>query len=162
MKSHSKLVANIEEVLCGTFLVVMVGLVIINVFLRYLTNYSLFWAEEVATICFVWAVFLGASATYKRKLDIGIDLIVNQLSQRTQQSVKLIVSCILLILNVYIFYISIVFSIIAFEKPTAVLGISSFIVNASLIVSFAFISWHSLRFLAANLRQFSDNSEANE
>ena len=50
-----RLLANLEEILCGVFLVTMITLVITNVFLRYLFNYSLSWTEEVATICFVWS-----------------------------------------------------------------------------------------------------------
>ena len=67
---------NLEEILCGFFLVAMVSLVIVNVLLRFIFNYSITWAEEVSTICFVWSVFVGASAVYKHKMDIGIDVLV--------------------------------------------------------------------------------------
>jgi len=33
----------------------------VQVFLRYIFGWSLFWAEEVITYCFVYLVFLGAS-----------------------------------------------------------------------------------------------------
>ena len=69
---------NFEEILCSVFLITMIALVIVNVFLRYLFNYSIFWAEEVATICFVWLVFVGASATYKHKMDMGIDVLITK------------------------------------------------------------------------------------
>jgi len=154
---------HIEEVLAGSFLVCMIVLVITNVFLRYFTYYSIYWAEEVATICFVWAVFLGASATYKRKLDIGIDFLVKKASVRLQIFIRLITTFFLLALNLYILSISILFTVISVEKPTAVLGISSAVVNSALIVSFSFISWHSLGFFIKGLRQvqktFDDKGE---
>ena len=139
--------ANFEEILCGGFLLVMVVTVIVNVLLRYLTPYSLFWAEELATICFVWAVFIGASATFKRKMDISIDVVVNALPRAWQSWLRLFVAVGVLILSLFIFYISIVFTVIAIEKPTAVFGVSSAVVNSALIVSFGLISWHALRFL---------------
>jgi len=145
---------NLEEVLCGMFLLVMISLVIINVFLRYFTYYSLYWAEEVATICFVWAVFIGASATYKRKMDIGIQFLVDKASLEVQKGVKVITAGLLLMLNLYILYISIVFTTIALNKPTAVLGISSAVFNSALIVSFAFISWHAIRFFIESFNLF--------
>ena len=85
-----KLSANVffkhfEEILCSVFLVTMIGLVIVNVFLRYLFNYSIFWAEEVATICFVWLVFIGASATYKHKMDIGIDILITKTPEQVEK-----------------------------------------------------------------------------
>jgi len=147
-----KIVNNIEELICGGFLITMIVIVILNVFLRYFSHYSLYWAEEVATICFVWAVFIGASATYKHKMDIGIDMLVNKATKVTQNKIRLMVHIILLLLNGYIFYISIVFTVIAFKKPTAVLGVSSAVINSALIVSFALITIHTIRFLVLDVK----------
>ncbi|MBT8115476.1 MAG: TRAP transporter small permease [Arenicella sp.] len=138
---------NFEEIICGLFLVTMIALVILNVFLRYLFSYSIFWAEEVATICFVWCVFIGASATYKHKMDIGIDLLVKKTPPAIEKSIRFVVTLILLVLNGYIFYMAIVFTSIAWVKPTAVLGVSSAVVNSALIIGFGLITLHTIRFL---------------
>ena len=74
-KSVKYYLGNLEEIISGVCLVVMVGLVIVNVLLRFICNYSITWAEEVSTICFVWSVFVGASAVYKHKMDVGIDVL---------------------------------------------------------------------------------------
>ena len=66
-----KVFKNFEEILCAFFLIIMVLLVILNVILRYAFNYSLFWSEEVATICFVWSVF---SSTGFRSKQVELDL----------------------------------------------------------------------------------------
>ena len=116
---------NLEEILCGCFLVTMVSLVVVNVLLRFIFNYSITWAEEVSTICFVWSVFVGASAVYKHKMDIGIDVLVLKLPLQAQRYVRLFVRLLLLLINGYIFYMSVVFTSIAWVKPTAVLGVSS-------------------------------------
>ncbi len=138
---------NFEEILCAAFLVTMITLVIVNVFLRYLFSYSIFWAEEVATICFVWCVFVGASATYKRKMDMGVDVLINKTPPKVEKLIRFLVSLVLLALNGYIFYMAIVFTKIAWVKPTAVLGISSAVINSALIVGFGLITLHTLRFL---------------
>ncbi|MFT6408822.1 MAG: TRAP-type C4-dicarboxylate transport system permease small subunit, partial [Arenicella sp.] len=113
---------NFEEILCSVFLITMIVLVIANVFLRYLFNYSVFWAEEVATICFVWCVFIGASATYKHKMDMGIDVLITKAPLKVEKSIRFAVGLVLLAINGYIFYMAIVFTNIAWVKPTAVLG----------------------------------------
>jgi TRAP-type C4-dicarboxylate transport system permease small subunit len=138
---------NFEEILCSVFLVTMIVLVIANVFLRYLFNYSIFWAEEVATICFVWCVFVGASATYKHKMDMGIDVLITKTPPKVEKAIRFAVDLILLAINGYIFYMAIVFTNIAWVKPTAVLGISSAAVNSALIVGFGLITFHTIRFL---------------
>jgi TRAP-type C4-dicarboxylate transport system permease small subunit len=150
-------IKNLEEILCGFFLVTMVSLVIINVLLRFIFNYSITWAEEVSTICFVWSVFVGASAVYKHKMDIGIDVLILRLPLRGQRYVRLIVRFLLLLINGYIFYMSIVFTSIAWVKPTAVLGVSSAVVNSALIVGFGMITIHTLRFIKDDVRLIMDS-----
>jgi TRAP-type C4-dicarboxylate transport system permease small subunit len=145
---------NLEEILCSGFLVTMIVLVIVNVFLRYLFNYSIFWAEEVATICFVWCVFVGASATYKHKMDMGIDVLVTKASPKVEKIIRFVVDLVLLAINGYIFYMAIVFTNIAWVKPTAVLGISSAAVNSALIVGFGLITLHTVRFLVRDIMEY--------
>ena len=149
-----KIGIHLEEILCGSFLLAMITLVISNVILRYLFGTSISWSEEVATICFVWCVFLGASATYKHKMDMGIDVLVSKAPPTLEKTIRLATRFFLLALNGYLFYIAIVFTLIAWEKPTAVLGVSSAVFNSALIVSFGLISWHSFKFLVADLKIF--------
>ncbi len=153
--------ANFEEIICSVFLIIMIVLVITNVFLRYGVNMSIAWAEEVATVCFVWCVFVGASATYKRKLDMGIDLLINLLPLKYKPILSSIIGFSLLAINGYIFYMAIVFTYIAWEKPTAVLGLSSAIFNSSLVVGFGLTTFYTIRFLYHDFKNmFSRNRKA--
>ena len=155
MTAHVKyFFKNFEEILCSVFLVTMIALVIANVFLRYLFSYSIFWAEEVATICFVWCVFVGASATYKHKMDMGIDVLITKTPPQVEKSIRFAVDLVLLAINGYIFYMAIVFTNIAWVKPTAVLGISSGVVNSALIVGFGLITFHTIRFLYRDIVKY--------
>ena len=149
--SLNYLLKNFEEILCAGFLVFMVGLVITNVLLRYFLSYSIYWAEEVSTICFVWLVFLGASATYKHKMDIGIDVLVLKTSKKMQRYIRASVDALLLVLNGYIFFMAIMFTRFSFEKPTAVLGVSSAVLNLALVFGFGLITLHTLRFIGKDL-----------
>jgi len=143
-------------------------IVIVNVFLRYLFNYSIYWAEEVATICFVWCVFVGASATYKHKMDMGIDVLIKKTPEKIEKAIRLkiekairfAVTLILLALNGYIFYMAIVFTKIAWAKPTAVLGISSAALNSALIVGFGLITLHTIKFLYRDTMHYLRKGDA--
>lgn len=147
MTAFKLLLKYLDEIVCGTALTIMITLVIVNVFSRYLLNYSITWAEEVATICFVWCVFTGASATYKHKFDMGIDFFVNKAPKRFAYFVTLFSSLILLVINGYIFVMAIMFTKIAWEKPTAVLGVSSAVFNTALVVGFGLVTFYTVRFL---------------
>ena len=150
-----KVFKNFEEILCAFFLIIMVLLVILNVILRYAFNYSLFWSEEVATICFVWSVFIGAAAVYKHQMDIGIDVLIKKLSAKRQKVAQVIVRFLALIINAYIFYMSIVFTLAAAGKPMAVLGVSSVVINSALIFGFGLMTFHTLRFIRIDLRNIT-------
>ena len=103
----NKLRDNFEEIICGFFLVLMVVLVICNVLLRYIFSYSIYWAEEIATISFVWLVFIGSSAVYKHKMDIGVDVLVKKMSEGKQHIAKFVIHFFMLLINGYVFYLAV-------------------------------------------------------
>jgi TRAP-type C4-dicarboxylate transport system permease small subunit len=85
-------------------------------------------------------------------MDIGIDVLILALPISAQAYIRLLVSLLLLLINGYIFYMSIVFTSIAWVKPTAVLGVSSAVFNAALIVGFGMITFHTLGFIKSDIR----------
>ena len=85
-------------------------------------------------------------------MDIGIDVLILRLPLQGQHYIRLLVSVLLLLINGYIFYMSIVFTSIAWVKPTAVLGVSSAVINSALIVGFGMITAHTLRFIKDDIR----------
>lgn len=160
MKHIKYFFKHFEEILCSVLLITMISLVIINVFLRYIFAYSITWAEEVATICFVWCVFVGASATYKHKMDLGIDFLLTIAPNKLEVFLRFAARLLLLVLNAYIFYMAIIFTQIAWVKPTAVLGVSSAALNLSLVVGFGLITFYTLRFLYADIKTHLNKAEA--
>jgi TRAP-type transport system small permease protein len=53
-------------------LAAMASLVFCNVALRYLTNYSIVWAEEVARYMMVWLAFIGAGLALRHGLHVAV------------------------------------------------------------------------------------------
>ena len=72
---------NAEELIAAGFLIVTTALVVLNIICRYFFNMGMVWSEEVATGCFVWSVFIGAIACFKRRGHVGVDIVVNMLPQ---------------------------------------------------------------------------------
>ena len=146
MNKNIKLVLdNFEEILASIFIVITTALVLMNVFLRYFMRTGIYWSEEVATSCFVWSVFLGSAAAYKRGTHLGVDLLVNKLPVVARNIVKVITNVILLIINAYILYLSVVFIRWSYIKPTAVLGVSSAWVSSALVVCFGLCTIYSVK-----------------
>ena len=144
LSEGKKILRNFEEIISGAALVITVLVIIFNVTMRYLFNSSFNWAEEIATIAFAWVVFIGAAACYKRNMHIGIDVIVNILPENTRRAIELLVAIILPFLLGYLTYLSLVFSISAWEKPTAVLLIPYTWVDISATIGFALMFYYSV------------------
>ncbi len=157
-KALKKFFLNFEEIFASSFIIITTALVMLNVVLRYFLKTGIYWSEEVATGCFVWSVFLGAAAGYKRKAHVGVDMIINYLPPKVTHIVTIIVDAILLLINSYITYIAIIYLSLSYKKPTPVLGISSAFISSSILISFAIMSIYSVRFLILDIKKGGNKS----
>lgn len=144
---------NPEEFIAAILIVVTTSLVLLNVFFRYFLNSGIYWSEEVATTCFVWSVFVGAAGAYRNGAQLGIDLLVNKLPASASRAVKLIVQCILLLINAYVLYLAVIYVQRTYTIATSVLAVSSAWVSSSLIVGFGLTTVYSLMHLINMFRR---------
>jgi len=73
---------NFEELVAGTFMLLMCLATFTNVIARYIFNESFQWAEEFSRYSFIWVVFIGAALCTKHKRHIVIDGFVLALPKR--------------------------------------------------------------------------------
>jgi TRAP-type C4-dicarboxylate transport system permease small subunit len=64
------------------FISVMVTVVSLQVFMRYLLNSSIGWADEVSRLTFVWSIFLGIPLGVRTGSHIGMELVTSRLPER--------------------------------------------------------------------------------
>ena len=77
-------------------LVLMVLLVCLGVFYRYVLNSSLSWYDEFASFLLVWLTFYGAVVASYRRRHIGFEIVVDRFTPRARKIVELIAeSCVL-------------------------------------------------------------------
>ena len=146
MKKYAKFFLNNFELIFASLCVTTTTLlVLMNVFLRYFMNTGIYWSEEVATMCFVWCIFVGSASAYKNGAHLGVDLLVKKLPKWPRAIVKILVDILLIAINGYILYLSIKFVSTSYQKPTAVLAISSAWVSSSLIVGFGLTTIYAIR-----------------
>lgn len=152
MKKYAKLFLNNFELIFASLCVTTTTLlVLMNVFLRYFMNTGIYWSEEVATMCFVWCIFVGSASAYKNGAHLGVDLLVKKLPKVPRAIVKILVDILLIAINGYILYLSIKFVSTSYQKPTAVLAISSAWVSSSLIVGFGLTTIYAIRDLIKDI-----------
>ena len=147
-----KLFDNFEEIVAGFFLIITVSSVVLNVFCRSIGLGTISTSEEIATISFVWSVYIGAVACYKRKMHIGVDMLVQMFSDKGKKIFTIFLDVFLIVINSVILYLCVIFIMNSQEKPTPVLGISSNYLNIALLISFFLMVVHSLNFLYQDIK----------
>ena len=154
-----KLFSNFEEIIAGCFLIITVSSVVLNVVCRSIGLGTISTSEEIATISFVWSVYIGAVACDKKKMHIGVDILVQMFSDKGKKIFAIFLDIFLVIVNFVILYLCIIFIMNSQEKPTPVLGISSNYLNIALLISFFLMSIHSVLFLYQDIKKLKKVGE---
>ncbi|MBI9104999.1 MAG: TRAP transporter small permease [Spirochaetales bacterium] len=81
-KKAAKVMNGIHIGSVGFAMVLLVGMaiiIVINVFMRYVLNTGIRWAEEVAKLLMVWFTFIGMAVGVKQALHISLHLLPKNL-----------------------------------------------------------------------------------
>lgn len=151
--SMKKFFQNIEVILGSVTISITVLSVITNVILRYGFGIQFAWIEEVSVGCFIWTVFLGATAAYKDKALIGVEVLTKILPFRGRRVLELIIYTLLLVLNGTLFYLSYNYTA-GSNKITSALEVSYVYINSSIVVSFGLMTIYSIKFLVEDIQLF--------
>ena len=96
MKTFERHFVSVNEWLVLLMLAAMAVIVFTNVALRYLTNFSLTWAEEVARYLMIWMTFLGAGLVLRTGGHVAITNLHGLLPDRASRVLRMVVSMLLL------------------------------------------------------------------
>jgi TRAP-type C4-dicarboxylate transport system permease small subunit len=80
----------VDWVCLGLMLVLVVD-VFLGVFSRYVLQATFQWYDEVAWLCFVWMVFLGAASAVRRGAHFRLHLLIDRLGPRLRRTSDLVV-----------------------------------------------------------------------
>lgn len=84
LDSFLRRLLRVETVLCVAILGALIGIITLQVLLRYLLNNPLTWAEELASLLLIHLSFLSGDVVYKRKAHISIDYLVGLMPRHLQ------------------------------------------------------------------------------
>jgi TRAP-type C4-dicarboxylate transport system permease small subunit len=89
-------IGKVERALGMALIVAIVLMIGVQVGTRYLLNRPIVWVEDVATFCFIWAVFLGAAAGLKEIRHIRIETFLGRLPARVRALAEALLQAIIL------------------------------------------------------------------
>ena len=134
-----------EELLASIAISIVVISAFYGVISRYVLNNPVAWSNEVATIAFTWTVFLGAAAAWKNNKHIHLDLVYNFFPNKIKIISDWLKNIILIIFIAFALYLSIQFTIPAYNKPTAILRIPFSYVDVPVVIFFSSIILRSIQ-----------------
>jgi TRAP-type C4-dicarboxylate transport system permease small subunit len=140
-----------EEIVAGSFMVLMSLTTFANVLARYFFNSPIQWAEELARYAFIWVVFMGAVVCTKRKRHIAIDILLQAIPLRASAWVRLAADCCTLGIALVIAYYGWKLTAAA-TQITATLQVPHYLVYVVVPFSAVLIALHTLKDLLGNLR----------
>ncbi len=115
MQFKKPVLNHIEEVICAILLGLMAILAFINICVRYLTDYSFAFSEEIEVAGLVYLTLFGAAAAFKRGLHLGVEFV----KIRFSPPVQLILTIFASFLSILIFLIIGYFSLLQIRDERA-------------------------------------------
>ena len=134
-----------EELLASIAIIIVVFAAFYGVISRYILNNPVAWSNEIATISFTWTVFLGAAAAWKNNKHIHLDLVYNFFPNKIKIISDWVKNIILAVFFLFVLYLSIQFTITAYNKPTAILRIPFSYVDLPVVIFFSSIIVRSIQ-----------------
>lgn len=103
---------------------VMVVVVAGQVFLRYVLNLSLDWAEEISRLLFIWSVFLAIPLGIRRGAHVGVSLLTNALPPPLQRHLFRAMNVTAIVLMAIVLYEAAILTKDQWDEPMATLDFS--------------------------------------
>jgi TRAP-type C4-dicarboxylate transport system permease small subunit len=83
-----KRLGALVESVAGVLLAIVVGIVLVQVFGRYVLRVSLTWPEELARYVLVWLMFFGVAAAAAARSQIVVDTLLELVSPRVRRALE--------------------------------------------------------------------------
>lgn len=90
MKKVIRILDRLEDIVLVSMFGAMVGIIFIQVIMRYVFNNSLSWSEELGKFLFVWISWLGISIGARRREHIAITLITDRLPPAVRRAAEVV------------------------------------------------------------------------
>jgi TRAP-type transport system small permease protein len=137
--------------LCGAGVVIIVfG----NAFLRFVANYDVAWARELATFLMVWVTFLGLATAEARGVHMRVtEVAAHIFSARARRWLDIGINVVIAVVLVIIIWYGIKISIRTWDQDSTILywpvGLLYAAMPAGVFLTLIFLTGHTIRLLVS-------------
>ncbi|MDR3331170.1 MAG: TRAP transporter small permease [Synergistaceae bacterium] len=104
MKRFMSFMNNLEERVLVISLMFNLGLILVQVVMRYVFSASLSWSEELARYIFLWQIWVGTSWGVKERRHIRVDALPRALGEKGRFRLEVVVLLIWALFSTFIAY----------------------------------------------------------
>jgi len=105
--------------LAGIALLLMVAVIPVGIFARYIMNSALSWPEPVAILCMVTFTFTGAAVAYRAGSHIIVAMVTDRLPPLLKKISALLSDLMMLAISRFIFWYSLILCRELWQQPVA-------------------------------------------
>ncbi len=99
-----RIVKNVDLLIAGCALILVIGLTLFGVVLRYCFNSPPPWLEEIQMLCIVWISMYGGSAVFRLGGHVAIELVVDMLGTVPRRAARAITFCVVVAVLCFLIY----------------------------------------------------------
>lgn len=140
-----RILGNGVEWVCLFLMVVLSVDLFLGVFSRYVLVRTFTWYDEIARGCFVWMIFLGAAVGVKRHAHFRLQLAVDRLPPRGQQTASVLGFLVVIGFACVLIQQGWIFVQLGRFQQTPVMGVPKSWIYAAIPVGGALMILYSLR-----------------
>ena len=136
---------SLELVLMNVAFVVLVVAIVWGVLSRYVTRNPATWVEEVSSIAFTFAVFIGAAEVQRRGKHVSVDLVTSLLPQRLRRSLDFVAGALVVLYCFYVAWLGFKEAVASNSATTSMLNIPLSVPYGGLSLGFLLFGLRSLQ-----------------
>lgn len=143
-----------EEIVLIGLLIGMAVIMGVQIFCRYILNYSLSWSEELTRYMFIWSCFISISFCIKRWISIKVDQVINMFPKKAYVFAQLFLNVLLFVLFFFLSLHGYKFLQLSIESQqvSPALGLPMPYVQCAPLVGFALATFRSLQQILFELK----------
>jgi TRAP-type transport system small permease protein len=130
----------------------MAAMVFVNVALRFLTDHSILWVEELSRYLMIWLTFLGSGLVLRYGAHVGIDTLQDRFP-RLAPKIRAVIVFLLLVFFATMIWLGARYVVLTWGQTTPVLQIPIGAVYLAVPIGFALMVLHLLLMAAPYVRQ---------
>jgi TRAP-type C4-dicarboxylate transport system permease small subunit len=144
--------ALMTQIIVGVFAGLMCSVVTLEVIMRYVFQRSIFIADELSRLCFVWAGFLATSLALRLGKHVSVQLVINRIPQAVRRLLILFTQVIILVFLLAVLISSLTILPHQWHQLTPTMGIQMFWFYLPISIGVALMIIQLLPFIEKTIR----------